>query len=88
MRHPAIALTKNLMWTRSGVVWAMWRLQPAKIGGRQIIYPSASFKEKLAVKALHQALYQQLRGEAILMGLTAEIDPVEIVQRMIDGDGR
>lgn len=85
MRHPAIAMTKNLMWTRSGVVWAMWRLQPAKIGGRQIIYPYASLKEKIAVKAMHQALYQQLRGEALLMGLTADIDPVEIVQRMIDG---
>lgn len=85
MHHPAIALTKNLMWTRSGVVWAMWRLQPAKIGGRQVIYPYASFKEQLAVKGFHQAFYQQLRGEALLLGLTAEIDPVEIVQRMIDG---
>ena len=28
MQIPATAMTSNLMWTRSGVVWATWRLQP------------------------------------------------------------
>lgn len=85
MRMPATAMTKNLMWTRSGVIWATWRLQPARIGDRQVIYPYATEKEQRAVKAHHQALYQALRGEALLLGLCAEIDPVEIVQRMLDG---
>lgn len=85
MRMPATAMTKNLMWTRSGVVWATWRLQPARIGDRQVIYPFASRKEQEAVKAHHQALYQGLRGEALMLGLCAEIDPVEVVQRMLDG---
>ncbi len=78
MRIPATALTQHLMWTRSGVVWATWRLNGLAYG---FSTPAA----KSAVLGHHQAFYQALRGEALLLGLTADLDPVTIVQRMLDG---
>lgn len=78
MRIPATAMTNHLMWTRSGIVWATWRLSP-------LTYAYASKQKKELVKAHHQALFQSLRGEALLMGLCADLDPGEIVNRMLEG---
>lgn len=78
MRIPATAMTSNLMWTRSGVVWATWRLQPLPFA-----YATSSTKQ--LVKAHHQALFQAHRGEGLLLGLCADLDPVTIVERMLDG---
>lgn len=85
MKNPAIAMTKNLMWTTSGVVWATWRLQSPTVEGRPIMYPFAPEVQQQEVIAHHQALYQALRGEAVLMGLRADVDPGEIVGRMLEG---
>ncbi|MGG1910496.1 ATP-binding protein [Microbacterium sp. NRRL B-14842] len=78
MQIPATAMTSNLMWTRSGVVWATWRLQP-------LPYAYATAAAKQLVKAHHQALFQAHRGEGLLLGLCADLDPVSIVERMLDG---
>jgi hypothetical protein len=69
-------MTRHLMWTRSGVVWATWRLQAVPYG-----YGTPDMKR--LVRAHHQALFQGLRGEALLMGLCAELDPVAIVEKML-----
>lgn len=78
MRSPARALVGNLMWTRTGSVWALWRLQPLPYGYRPT-------KDKLEARALHQALIRSLRGEALLLGVTAGLDPAAIVEQMITG---
>ncbi|MGC5224533.1 ATP-binding protein [Micromonospora sp. DT81.3] len=78
MKIPATAMTSNLMWTRSGVVWATWRLQP-------LPFSYATATTKGLVKAHHQALFQAHRGEGLLLGLCADLDPVTIVERMLDG---
>lgn len=76
MRSPARNIAGHLMWTRSGTVWAMWRLQPLPYGYR----PD---KDKQEARALHQALIRALPGESLLLGVCAAMSPAAIVERMI-----
>jgi hypothetical protein len=78
MRSPARAMAGNLMWTRMGTVWATWRLSPMPYGFR----PD---KDKNAVRAAHRALLRSLPGEALFLSTSAALDPVSVVQRMVDG---
>ena len=78
MRSPARALAGNLMWTRTGSVWAVWRLQAIPYGYRP-------HKDKLEARALHQALIRALPGESMLLSVCAGMDPAAVVERMIDG---
>ncbi|PPF32627.1 ATP-binding protein [Pseudoclavibacter sp. AY1H1] len=78
MRIPIIALADNLLWTRSGVVWAVWRLQ-----GVEYRYTSSK-KQQQALMA-HQALLRALRGEALLYSVCSDRDPVSVVERMLEG---
>lgn len=71
-------LTRNLMWTRGGTVWAMWRLQAMPYGFR-------SDKSKQSVRTLHAALLRAVRGEALLMSFAASADPAQVVEAMVDG---
>lgn len=78
MRSPARAMAGHLMWTRTGTVWATWKLEPMPYGFR----PD---KDKYSARAAHQALLRSLPGEALLLGTCAILDPVTIVERMIEG---
>lgn len=78
MRSPAHTLAGHLLWTRNGTVWATWRLEPVAYGFR-------SRKDKETVRAWHQALIRALPGESVLLGLCADVDPVAVVSRMIEG---
>lgn len=78
MRSPARAMAGHLMWTRTGTVWATWKLEPVPYGFR----PD---KDKYTARAAHQALLRALPGEAVLLGTCAALDPVTIVGRMIEG---
>jgi hypothetical protein len=78
MRSPARALAGNLMWTRSGSVWATWRLNALPYGYR----PD---KDKHEARTLHQALIRALPGESLLLGVSAGMDPAAVVEKMIDG---
>lgn len=78
MRIPAIAMTEHLMWTRSGVVWATWRLQGLAKG-------FGTSEANQISRGAHRALVQSIIGESLLMGLTADLDPVVIVNQMLDG---
>lgn len=76
---PATAMTGPLQWTRDGVVWALWRVcDPVRYGSRPA-------KDKEIVRALHQALLRALDGEALLLGVMARIDPVTVVESMLEG---
>jgi len=78
IRIPAANFTGHLMWTRSGVTWATWRLHglPDGISTTEI---------KNMIRGEHQALFQDLRGEALLTGLCATSDPVAVVDKMLEG---
>ena len=78
MRIPTTAMADHLMWTRSGVTWATWRLKPLSSG-------FGTHQMKTMTKLHHQALFQELRGEGLLLGLCADLDPVTIVERMLEG---
>ncbi|MFC9935878.1 ATP-binding protein [Glutamicibacter sp. NPDC127525] len=71
-------LTENLAFTDTGTVWATWRLEPQKYG-------YAPFKKRSMIKKLHEDLFQSLRGESMLMGITASLDPSAMVEAMIEG---
>lgn len=78
MQIPAAAFAGNLTWTRTGVIWATWRLQglPHGLGTEEM---------SSLVLSQHQALFQSLRGEALLLGFCAATDPVDIVDKMLAG---
>lgn len=76
MRNPTVAMHGNLRWTRSGVVWADWLLTGAPYGLRPL-------KAKRAAREMHAALFRGLPGEALLLGISAGLDPGVIVERMM-----
>ncbi|MFI5825493.1 ATP-binding protein [Streptomyces rishiriensis] len=77
-RTPIQHLHSNLIWTRQGTVWAMWRLHP-------IPYGFGNMEEKQRVLLAHQHLFQALHGESMLMGFCADMDPAAVVERMLEG---
>lgn len=72
------ALTDGLMWTRTGTVWAVWRVSP-------VPYAFQPDDKKHAARRHHTALYRALRGESLHLGLTAATDPASVVLSMIEG---
>ena len=78
MRHPVTDMSENLTWTRSGTVWATFRIQGLAYGRR----PQ---KDKVAVKNLHRALIRAFKGEALLSGMSVSLDPAEVVNAQIAG---
>ena len=78
MRLPAVFYADHLLWSRTGTVWATWRLDPLDFG-----YPTTSTKR--LGRAHHQALLQALKGESMLISSIATTSPAEVVQRMIEG---
>ena len=71
------ALTDGLMWTRTGTVWAVWRVSP-------VPYAYQPDDKKHAARRYHTALYRSLRGESLHLGLTAATDPASVVLAMIE----
>lgn len=78
MRVPILALNQHLMWTRQGTIWATWRIQGLARGfGGGKTYGWS--------RAHHQDLFQSILGEALILGLTADIEPEVIVNKMLEG---
>lgn len=77
-RLPAVFYADHLQWTRTGSVWATWRLTPLDFG-----YPTTSTKR--LGRAHHQALLQALTGESMLISSIATTSPAAVVQNMIEG---
>ncbi|MDN5666838.1 MAG: ATP-binding protein [Renibacterium salmoninarum] len=78
MKNPIRDLKGNLLLSRSGVVWATWRLA-------SLSYPYKTDSEKQAVRDDHKTLYQAMRGEAIILGLCTELSPESIALKMEAG---
>ena len=77
-KHPARHFAGNLMWTRTGQVYAGWSLRPL---------PRARTEDAAhAVHNAHAALFRSLVGRTVLLrGLLTWTDPVDVVSRMISG---
>ncbi|MFT4284345.1 MAG: ATP-binding protein [Protaetiibacter sp.] len=78
MRNQITATVGHLMWTRGGTVWATWRLagQPKAFGRADA---------NVLSQRAHQQLFQAIRGEYLLLGLTADLNPVAVVDAMLAG---
>ncbi|MCB5910396.1 ATP-binding protein [Streptomyces pinistramenti] len=78
MRIPVRHVAKNVIWTRQGTCWALWRVE-----GSGHAQSSRTVKER-RLRAL-EALVKQLHGESMLMSLCPQIDPADVVRKMTDG---
>lgn len=77
MRIPVRHIAGNVIWTRHGTCWALWRVE-----GSGHAQSSRTIKER-RLRAL-ESLVKQLRGEAMLLSLCPQVDPAEVVRRMTD----
>lgn len=78
MRIPATAIRGHLMWTRSGTIWATWRMQglPRGLGNSEL---------NEARRRMHRALIQNVIGEYMILGLNTDISSDDIANRMLEG---
>ena len=74
---PYTDLHGQLAWTRSGRVWAGWRIT------NPLAYTQQPIKDKERVADAHRALWQSLGGEAVIQGLVTNIAPETTVRRML-----
>lgn len=74
---PYTDLQGQLAWTRSGHVWAGWRIT------HPLPYGERGLEDKEKVASVHRALAQAFGGEAVLQGLISNISPETTVRRML-----
>ncbi|MFF4282895.1 ATP-binding protein [Streptomyces kronopolitis] len=74
MRH----IAGNVVWSASGEVWAVWRVEPQ--GG-----PYVGGRERIRLTGRVTGLLRSLPKVARLYSLCAQIDPGEVAARMVQG---
>jgi len=78
MRLPIRYIAGNLLWSRYGSVWAVWRVEPAP-------YRNASRTAKHELLYATEAMLKTLVGEPMLLSLCGQLDAVDVVRRMVSG---
>ena len=78
MRLPARFVSANLVWSRSGSVWALYRVEP-------VCYPYQSRREKLALHGRVRSALMALPAESSILSLCRAVDPATVVTRMVEG---
>jgi len=78
MKFPARFIAGNLIWTREGTVWAVWRVTPTT-------YPYLSAAQKLAHHAATRRALLGLPSESMLLSLCCPVDPYQVAEA-IAGD--
>ncbi|MFJ9855343.1 ATP-binding protein [Streptomyces sp. NPDC101150] len=78
MRIPVRHIAGNVIWTRHGTCWALWRVE-----GSGHAQSSRTVKER-RLRAL-ESLVKQLHGESMLLSLCPQVDPAAVVRKMTDG---
>ncbi len=78
MRIPVRHIAGNVIWTRHGTCWALWRVE-----GSGHAQSSRTVKER-RLRAL-ESLVKQLHGESMLLSLCPQVDPTAVVRKMTDG---
>lgn len=76
MKFPARQIVGNLVWTREGTVWALWRVSPS-------CYPYLSTTEKLQLHRATRTALLALPAESMLLSLCQRVDPYEVADAMI-----
>ncbi len=76
MRVPIRYLTGNLAWSATGMPWAIWRVHP-------VSYTHAPARARQDLHAATTAVLKRLTGEPVLLSLCAQVDPADVVERMI-----
>ncbi len=78
MRSPVVAVVGNLIWSRTGRVWAIWRV-------RETPYAWLPARRKLAAHAAVRTLLARLPGDAMVLSVAARIDASEVIEAMTEG---
>ena len=78
MKFPARFIAGNLIWSREGTCWAVWRITPTS-------YPYLSPTEKLQLHAQTRSALLMLPPESMILSLCHRLDPCEVVDSMIAG---
>ncbi|UQA97503.1 ATP-binding protein [Streptomyces halobius] len=78
MRIPVRHIAGNVIWTRHGTCWALWRVE-----GSGHAQSSRTVKER-RLRAL-ESLVKQLHGESMLLSLCPQVDPAAVLRKMTDG---
>jgi AAA domain-containing protein len=78
VKPPAAAVVGHLVWSRTGRVWAVWRVP----GMSYIWLPQ---RRKLAEHSRIRALLAALPAESMILSVAARLDPGEVVEAMTDG---
>lgn len=78
MQIPTHTLIGNLRFTTSGIVWADYLLDGLSYGYRPV-------KEKQLIRQAHTQLLRALPGESLLLGITSTVDPMQLVEKMMEG---
>lgn len=78
MQIPVRHLAGNVVWTRHGTVWAIWRVE----GEGQA---HASRKTRLQRLRALESLVKRLHGESMWLSLCPQVDPYAVVRQMTEG---
>src|SRR5437588_2488472 len=78
VKFPARFIASNLIWSREGTCWAVWRVTPTS-------YPYLSATEKLQLHAQTRSALLMLPPESMILSLCHRLDPSEVVESMIAG---
>jgi hypothetical protein len=78
VRPPASSIIGNLIWSRSGRIWAVWRV-------RESPYRWLPTRRKLAEHSRVRTMLAGLPDESMILSIAARIDPGEVAEAMING---
>lgn len=78
MRPPAVAIIGNLIWSRTGRVWAIWRV-------RETPYVWLPTRRKLTAHSAVRSLLAALPGDTLILSVAARIDAAEVAEAMSSG---
>jgi hypothetical protein len=78
MRPPAVAVVGNLVWSRTGRVWTIWRVPTSP-------YRWLSDRQKHAEHSRVRALLAALPPESSILSVSARVDPGEVAEAMMAG---
>ena len=78
MRPPASAVIGNLIWSRTGRVWACWRVP-------EVPYVWLPDRRKHAEHSRVRGLLAALPAESLILSVAARIDPGEVAEAMMTG---
>jgi hypothetical protein len=78
MRPPATAIIGHLVWSRTGKIWAVWRV-------RESPYRWLPTRRKLAEHSRVRTMLAGLPAESMVLSIAARIDPGEVAEAMISG---